>query len=497
MLSTPVFQQLESIRSRTGEARTTGISDQQIKHFLDIDPSLSKAIERAHANLESLLKELPDKKEWDEKDLIIKLQEGFLNFYPTDGVSPYVPLGAAGSWIVTLYGAVVVDVGGYGMLGLGHVPEDILNAMSQEYVMANIMTPSISQHRFFEKLKSKIGLRGKDKKCPYDRFVCMNSGSESMSVGARISDLHAKAMTDPDGPHAGKTIMFLALEGGFHGRTSRPAQASDSTAKKYENLATFRDRHNLKVIEPNNIKELEGAYTWAKKENVYFEALFMEPVLGEGNPGVAITPEFYKTARRLTKENQSYLIIDSIQAGLRTHGVLSIIDYPGFEDLEAPDMETFSKALNAGQYPLSVLALPNYVADIYIPGIYGNTMTTNPRGLEVGLAVLDAATDELAKNITDRGEQFKKGLLRLMKELPDIVTRVEGTGLLFSAELTKSYKVTGAGGVEEAIRLNGVNLIHGGENSLRFTPPFNVSEGIANLILEVVEQTLKAYEPKN
>ena len=30
---------------------------------------------------------------------------------------------------------------------------------------------------------------------------------------------------------------------------------------------------------------------------------------------------------------------------------------PGFEGFEAPDMETYSKALNAGQYPLSVLAV--------------------------------------------------------------------------------------------------------------------------------------------
>ena len=50
-------------------------------------------------------------------------------------------------------------------------------------------------------------------------------------------------------------------------------------------------------------------------------------------------------------------IIDSIQAGLRAQGALSIVDYPGFEGLEAPDMESYSKALNAGQFLLSVLAL--------------------------------------------------------------------------------------------------------------------------------------------
>ena len=31
----------------------------------------------------------------------------------------------------------------------------------------------------------------------------------------------------------------------------------------------------------------------AKKENVFLEAMFMESVMGEGNPGEAMTPEFY------------------------------------------------------------------------------------------------------------------------------------------------------------------------------------------------------------
>ena len=33
-------------------------------------------------------------------------------------------------------------------------------------------------------------------------------------------------------------------------------------------------------------------------------------------------------------------------------GSLSVVDYPGYETAEAPDMETYSKALNGGQYPL-------------------------------------------------------------------------------------------------------------------------------------------------
>ena len=70
----------------------------------------------------------------------------------------------------------------------------------------------------------------------------------------------------------------------------------------------------------------------------------------------AVTREFYDAARELTLAHGSLLLVDSIQAGIRGTGYLSIVDYPGFQTAEAPDLETYSKALNAGQYPLSVLA---------------------------------------------------------------------------------------------------------------------------------------------
>jgi L-lysine 6-transaminase precursor (EC 2.6.1.36) len=101
----------------------------------------------------------------------------------------------------------------------------------------------------------------------------------------------------------------------------------------------------------NDIDALVQAFDQAAQNNEFIESLFMEPVMGEGNPGVALTPEFYAKARELTEQHGTLLLIDSIQAGLRAQGCLSICDYPGFEELPAPDMETYSKALNAGHYP--------------------------------------------------------------------------------------------------------------------------------------------------
>ena len=115
--------------------------------------------------------------------------------------------------------------------------------------------------------------------------------------------------------------------------------------------------------------------------------------------------------------------------------VLSRWSTPGFEDAEVPDIESWSKALNAGQYPLSVLGLSEEAAELYRYGIYGNTMTTNPRALDVACAVLDGVTPALRRNIRDRGVEFVEKLTALSERYPEIVDSVQGSGLLFCAEL--------------------------------------------------------------
>jgi len=218
----------------------------------------------------------------------------------------------------------------------------------------------------------------------------------------------------------------------------------------------------------------------------------MEPVMGEGNPGLAITPEFYKTARELTAANDTLFVVDSIQAAIRAQGCLSIVDYPGFEKLPAPDMETYSKAVNAGQFPLSILALNEKAAGLYVRGIYGNTKTTNPRALDVACQVLDMVTPELRRNVRERGEEFLAKFRELAREFPTVVTKVQGAGLLCSIEVNPDiFDVVGTGQLEEYMRRHGIGVIHGGANSLRFTPHFRITTREVDLVVALLRKAFK------
>ena len=364
----PMLAKLKEMREFDGAVRTTGLPDAVIERFLDADPELVQAIDEAYAAHLALRSCMPDFLHLDENEQIRQAQADFVNFYPEDGVNPYVALAAHGAWLVTLKGAVIYDAGGYGMLGFGHAPKNILGVLARPQVMANVMTPNLSQLKFGKALRKEIGhTRGA---CPYVKFMCLNSGSESVSLAGRIVDVNAKLMTDPGARHAGRTIKRVAVKGAFHGRTERPAVYSDSSRKAYEqNLASFRNENSLLAVEPYSVEHLKQLFADADKNGWFIEAVFIEPVMGEGDPGRGLTPEFYNAARELTKAHGSLLLIDSIQAGLRAHGVLSIVDYPGFENMEAPDMETYSKAINAGQYPLSVLAVNERAAGLYRKGV--------------------------------------------------------------------------------------------------------------------------------
>lgn len=486
-----LLDKLNAMRDHGGAVKTHGLDDDTLLRFAQDDARLPAAVDSAYGKFELLLQEQPELLALPEEELVQRVQDGFMNFYPADAINPYVALGGSGPWIVTSRGAVLYECGGYGMLGFGHAPASVIEAMGQQQVMANIMTPSFSQRRFVDALKREVGHRRDG--CPFERFFCLNSGSEAVTLAARISDINARLMTDPGGRHAGKSIRILGLKSAFHGRTQRPAQFSDSTRAAYcKYLASFRDHDNLLTVDANNLEQLDQVFEYADRNDLFIESFFMEPVMGEGSPGLGITPEFYARVRELTRAHGALFLVDSIQAGLRGQGVLSICDYPGFEGLDAPDMETYSKALNAGQFPLSVLALSADTAELYRPGVYGNTMTANPRALDVAVAVLESLTPELRQNVVDRGRELLAKLTELRKELPGAIMKLQGTGLLLSAELNpERFKSYGHGSTEEYMRVRGINVIHGGKNALRFTPPFDITSAEVDLLVAATRDAIQ------
>ena len=498
MIMHSAIELLDEIKANSGPRICEGLKNEEIEKFIALDENLAIAIEEANERRLRIQSEFGDDFLLQaEKDLISHAQEDFVNFYSAATVNPYIALAAKGPWIVSTHGAVIHDNGGYGMLGGGHGPDDVMEAMSDNHVMANIMTANFSQKRFADALRKELG-HSRPEGCPFSKFICLNSGSESVTLSMRIADANTKIMTAKGSRYEGAEIKRIALKQAFHGRTHRPATISDSCYGKYQkNLKTFETRDSLIIVPSNDVAALEEVFEDAKEKGYFIELIAVEPVQGEGAPGQIISREFYDAAVRLIHEHGGMILVDSIQAGLRGQGCLSIVDYPGFQDATVPDLETWSKAINAGQYPLSVVGLSERAANTYAPGIYGNTMTTNPRALEVAVSVLEKITPELRQNILDRGVEFVDKLNGLKDEFPDLITKVQGSGLLCSAEIDpEKLDVVGFDGVETWCRKRGLGVVHGGINALRFTPHFNLTSEEIDMIISIVRESLYAlHEP--
>lgn len=494
---------LRKMRVGRGKVVTEGLPDETIADLLAYPfPQLADAIGKAYER--SLKLTAATSYGMPEAELIARVQDGWCNFYPESMRNPYVPLAAAGPWIITVHGAVLHDNGGYGMLSFGHTPNIAYDAVCEDLVIANVMTPSFAHEDFLTAIRKEIG-RNRSDGCPYSHFVLMNSGSEANSVADRIIDLHTGNVVEKLKPAGG--VRCIALRGGFHGRTYRPALWSDSNKSTYTEHKAYSLMHTFKheycwLCDVNDAAMMEGLFERAKRENVFIEAVFMEAVMGEGNPGFPLDPAFYAKTRELTLANDAMFLVDSIQAGIRATGNLSITDYPGFEKHPAPDFEVYSKAINASQYPVSCVAMTARAEESFRHGVYGNTMTCNPRACRVTASVLNQMTDEIRANIVNMGLLAKQKYEALRKEEPfsKLITNISGSGLLYAVELdSNQIKVVAddpTKAAETCARTLGLGVIHGGANALRFTPHFLITERELDLQVDLVRKTLLTLCPE-
>lgn len=479
---------LEKLRQHRDQAETLGLSDAVIRKFLAVDKQLGRAIlmayEYSHSEAwQEFVRHAPS----SEAEQVRYAQARLFNFYKDEALNPYIPLGAAGAWVVTSFGAVLHDSGGYGMLGFGHCVEGTQKILGANHIMANVMTASPSHHRICAALDAEIGHTRQTQTPVYGRYMFLNSGSEALSLASRIADVNTKNRITPQ--H--KLVRSLSIAHSFHGRTERPARLSDSCRPAYRQyLHSFTALDDVGTLKHNDVQGLRQAFAAAERDGVFIDAIYLEPISGEGDTGCPLSPQFYSLARELATQHGALLVIDSVQAGIRGHGVLSVVDYPEFRELPPPDIEAFSKAIHMGHTPLSVVAVSAKTAAFFKPGIHGNTLTANPRALEVGCHTLSLLTPELRRNIVIRGEEFLQQFSKLRDEFPHIINRVQGTGLLLCISINPDIAVVGADGLETRLRKQGLGVIHAGKNLLRFTPVFTITSEEISLIVSVLRAVL-------
>jgi acetylornithine aminotransferase len=355
-----------------------------------------------------------------------------------------------GMWLRDDVGRRYLDfAGGIAVVALGHRhPAPLAAAQAQLHRLWHVSnlfaTPPAAE--LARRLSARFG--------GAQAFFC-NSGAEANEAAVK----YARKATGKPG--------VLALEQGFHGRTTGSLAITGQAAKR----AAFAPLlPGARFARPNDVQSLHAA----AGENVGL--VLLEPVLGEGGV-IPLEPPFVAAAAALAQELGALLAFDEVQTGIGRTGTFFAFEQLGVR----PQLVTLAKALANG-LPIGCLLVADDAAGAFSPGDHGSTFGGNPVVCAAAAAVCDTIDDELLQHVRTAGERLAAGLRRLPR-----VVEVRGRGLLLGAQLDGEAQPL----VDAALDL-GLVCLTSGPNVLRLAPPLVVCDAEIDRALEILAEVANA-----
>jgi predicted acetylornithine/succinylornithine family transaminase len=351
-----------------------------------------------------------------------------------------------GVWLTDAAGRRYLDfAAGIAVVGLGHrhpAPLAAAHAQLDRLWHASNLYATEPSRALADVLSDRFG--------GAQAFFC-NSGAEANEAVLK----YARKAT-------GKTGV-IALEQGFHGRTTGALAATGQPAKRaaFEPLLA-----GVRFARPNDVDSLHAAMS----DDVGL--VLLEPVLGEGGV-IPLSQEFVAAAREL----EVLLAFDEVQTGVGRTG-----SFFAFEQLGVrPDLLTLAKGLANG-LPIGCLLVAEPAAGAFAPGDHGSTFGGNPVVCAAALAVCATIDDDLLAAVRVNGARLHEGL----RLLPGVV-EARGAGLLVGAELDRPAQP-----VVDAALDAGLVCLTSGANVLRLAPPLVVGPEEIDHALATLTEVLEA-----
>ncbi|WP_128476880.1 aspartate aminotransferase family protein [Halorussus pelagicus] len=338
----------------------------------------------------------------------------------------------------------------YGVAAVGHChPEVVETVQSQVEKLTFVQAsyPNSARDALYEKLAAVApGNMG-------NVWLC-NSGTEANEAAIKF----ARSAT--------QNSKIVAAQRGFHGRTmgSLSATWKPKYKKPFEPLA-----EDFEFVPYGDDEALADAV------DDDTAAVLLEPIQGEG--GVNPAPEGYlQTAREVTEETNSALILDEIQTGLGRTGALWACEKRGI----VPDILTSAKGLGGG-LPIGATLCADWIAED--AGPHGSTFSGGPVVSAAADATLSVvAEQDLAANAAQVGDYLQSKLRG--SELP--IRTIRGEGLLLGAEVGRGANRV----LKELAMHHGILALPAGRTVVRLLPPLTVSEVHADEVVAALESVL-------
>ena len=325
-----------------------------------------------------------------------------------------------------------------------------------------------------------------------------NSGTESVEAAIKLAR------------HYTGRSQFVGFLGGFHGRTMG---AVTFTASKpiyhrgfyplmngvthipypdpYRPILQRRDGEDYGETIVRYLEEQILGHVLPAEE---IAGILVEPIQGEGGY-IVPTPGFFPALRKLCDRYGILLIADEVQSGMGRTGKWWAIQHFGIE----PDIVCVAKGIASG-VPLGVMMAREEVMD-WPRSAHGNTFGGNPLACAAALATINLIENGFMQNAEELGGYTMQVLDQISSRHPSI-GEVRGRGLMIGVEFVKDRQTREP---DEKLRdrivdlafQHGLLLLGCGKNTIRITPPLNVSRSEVNEAMEIFEECLALLEEED
>jgi acetylornithine/N-succinyldiaminopimelate aminotransferase len=354
-----------------------------------------------------------------------------------------------GAWLWDVEGKKYLDfTAGIAVNCLGHGYPPLVKAVSDQAArlchVSNYFQSDVTA-AFAEKLVAACAPAG------MKRVFLANSGAEANEGACKIARKYSLKKYG-SGRH-----RIVTLKGSFHGRTISTLSATGQE-KFHQDFGPFTE--GFIFVPPGDIDALDRALDAQTTAGFLVEAI-------QGESGVIPQePAYLEAAARFCAERDILFMFDEVQCGVGRTGTFLGCEAYGVK----PDVVTLAKGL-AGGIPVGAVLAGEKAASVFQVGDHGSTFGGNPVAAAAALVVLETVNaPAFLAEIVRKGDKIQETIRSWNHPR---IQAVRGRGLMIAVDLnTEAWPI-----LEAAIaRADGLLMLSAGPKTLRFLPPYIISD---------------------
>jgi acetylornithine/LysW-gamma-L-lysine aminotransferase len=392
----------------------------------------------------------------NEKGIMNTEEELMANVYAK---RPVVITKGKGALLWDINGKEYIDcTGSYGVCIVGYSHPRIVEAIKRQAETLISCHSSFYNDKRSELLQKITQITPKG----LNKVFFSNSGSEAVECALKLARRYS-----------GKPEI-IAMMGGFHGKTM--GALSVTWDKKYRE--PFKPLvSEVKHVPPDDSEKVREAITEKTA------AIIVEPIRGEG--GIRVPPNgFLKRLREISDEKDILLIVDEVQTGFGRTGKIFACEHWDV----VPDIICLAKSV-AGGLPMGMTIAREDIMSSLKVGEHTSTFGGSPLVCAAACATIDVLLEEkLPERAATLGRYFKERLESLQTR-HKIIREVRGLGLMIGVELR--FDVLN---VLIKCMNEGVLILDGGRNVLRFLPPLVIKQEYIDKVIAVLDKVIAEEE---